>query len=150
MRSRFQSTQDGHSVRVVYLITRQNGKCNVRTFRWFLFGMSPDVLPFKVCIFTSDFKFWNGVNELVVDILTQILLTLDFHCLNNFAKKYQFVVDSFSSVWVILSTFNLHHEACSMDNNMVSKFELECLLLIFIYSNSKFKATCKTQTLNAG
>ena len=30
-----------------------------------------------------------------------------------------------------------------MDNNKVSKFELECLLLIFFYSNSKFKVTCK-------
>ena len=26
-----------------------------------------------------------------------------------------------------------------------AKFELECLLLIFIYSNSKFKATCKNE-----
>ena len=30
-----------------------------------------------------------------------------------------------------------------MDKQMVSKFEFECLLLIFIYSNSKFKVTCK-------
>ena len=32
-----------------------------------------------------------------------------------------------------------------------AKFELKCLLImIFIYSNSKFKVTCKTRTLNAG
>ena len=30
-----------------------------------------------------------------------------------------------------------------------AKFELQCQLLIFIYSNSKFKVTCKTRTLNA-
>ena len=48
---------------------------DVRNFRRFLFGMSPDVPAFKVCVFTSDFKlFWIGV--IIVDILTQILLTL--------------------------------------------------------------------------
>ena len=31
-----------------------------------------------------------------------------------------------------------------------AKFGLECLHLKFIYSNSKFKATCETRTLNAG
>ena len=41
----------GHSVSVFFLIRRQNGKCNVRNFRRFLFGMSPDVLAFKVCAF---------------------------------------------------------------------------------------------------
>ena len=40
-----------------FLIRRQNGECNVRSFREFLFGMSPDVPAFKVHIFTSDFKF---------------------------------------------------------------------------------------------
>ena len=31
-----------------------------------------------------------------------------------------------------------------------AKFELECLLLVFIYSNSKLKSLAKTRTLNAG
>ena len=31
-----------------FLIKRQNGECNVRNFRRFLFGMSPDVPAFKV------------------------------------------------------------------------------------------------------
>ena len=38
---------------------RQNGECigpNVRDFRRFLFGMSPDVPAFKVRVFISDFK----------------------------------------------------------------------------------------------
>ena len=46
--------------------------------------------------------------------------------------------------------FNLHLEAWSVDNIWWAKFELECLLLIFIYSNSKFKVTFKKRTLNAG
>ena len=33
----------------------QNGERNARNFRGFLFGMSPDVLAFKVRVFTSDF-----------------------------------------------------------------------------------------------
>ena len=34
-----------------------NGECNVRNFRRFLFGMSPDIPGLKACVFTSDFKF---------------------------------------------------------------------------------------------
>ena len=33
-----------------------------------------------------------------------------FHCLNNFAKKYQFAVDGLSLVRVIMLTVNLHLE----------------------------------------
>ena len=40
-----------------FLIERQNGECNVRNFRRFLFGMSHDVLAFKAPVSTSDFKF---------------------------------------------------------------------------------------------
>ena len=32
-----------------------------------------------------------------------------------------------------------------MENNMVSKIEWECLLLIFIYFNSKLKVTCNNR-----
>ena len=45
------------SIQIIFLIKVPNGKCYVGNFRWFLFGMSPDVLAFKVCVFTSDFKF---------------------------------------------------------------------------------------------
>ena len=41
---------------------KQNGDCNVGTFRRFHFGMSPDVPAFKVCVLTSDFKFRVEVN----------------------------------------------------------------------------------------
>ena len=40
---------------------RQNCECNVRNFKQFsfiyLFGMSSDVLVFKVRVFASDFEF---------------------------------------------------------------------------------------------
>ena len=44
-------------------------------YRWFLFGMNPDILAFKDCILTNYYKFWMDA-ILVVKILTQILLTL--------------------------------------------------------------------------
>ena len=42
-----------------FLIRRQNDDCNVKNFKRFLFGMSHDVLEFKVRVYTctSDFKF---------------------------------------------------------------------------------------------
>ena len=40
-----------------FQIKRQNGECNVRNFRRFLFGMSPVVPAFKVLVVTSVFKF---------------------------------------------------------------------------------------------
>ena len=42
-----------------FLTNRQNGECNVRNFRWFLFRMTPDpnIPVFKVRNFTSDIKF---------------------------------------------------------------------------------------------
>ena len=36
---------------------------NVRNFKWFLFGMSPDVPVFKVHVFTGDLKFWIRVGK---------------------------------------------------------------------------------------
>ena len=71
-----------------FLIRIQNGECNVRNFRRFLFGMSPDVPAFRVCVFTSDFKF-----ELeLMDISSRhsnsnFAHSFDFHCLINFAKN---------------------------------------------------------------
>ena len=55
---RFQNTQEGHSLWVFFFqIKKQNGEWNVRNFRRFLFGMSPDVPEFQVRVLTSDFKF---------------------------------------------------------------------------------------------
>ena len=38
----------------------------------------------------------------------------------------------------------------SINNKMVSKFKLECLLLICGYTNAKFIVLCKPRTLNDG
>ena len=38
----------------------------------------------------------------------------------------------------------------SINNKMVRKFKLECLLLICIYTNAKFIVICKARTLNDG
>ena len=42
---------------LLFLMKRQNGKCNSKNFRQFLSGMSPDVWAFEAGAFTSDFKF---------------------------------------------------------------------------------------------
>ena len=99
-----------------FLIRQQNGACYVRNFRQFLFGVSCNVLAFKVCIFTSDFQF-RSKWILEVNILTQILLILLTFIDLQFCERYQFVVHGFSLVWIIMYTFNLHLEERSMDNN---------------------------------
>ena len=47
-----------------FLKRGQDSECNVRNSeRLILFGMSPDVPAVKVRVFTSDLKFWIGVND---------------------------------------------------------------------------------------
>ena len=38
----------------------------------------------------------------------------------------------------------------SINNEIVSKFKVECLLLIYTYTNEKFIVICKPRTLNDG
>ena len=57
-------------------------KCNIRNFRWFLCDMSPDITVFKVCIFTSDFKF--ELEEM--NRRHSNSKSFDLHCLTYFAK----------------------------------------------------------------
>ena len=66
--------------------------------------MIPDVTTYKVSIFTSDYKFLMWVNELlVVDILTQILLTLLTSVAYQFCEKM-----SICRRWFLYGvTFNL-------------------------------------------
>ena len=62
----------------------------------------------------------------------------DIYCVTNFAKVsicggwFLCVVSYYIYIYIF---YNLHLEKLSMDNNMVRKFELECLLLILIYFN---------------
>ena len=43
-----------------------------------------------------------------------------------------------------------HHFGTINNNKMVTKFKLECLLLICIYTNFKFMVICKPRALNDG
>ena len=85
-----------------------------------------------VAILTFNFKFFKNFSH-----------SLDFHCLIYFAK-------SINLSWMVTLWCELLCK-CSI-NTLKSdqwitiwwvKFELECLLLIFIYFNSIFKVTCK-------
>ena len=107
--------------------------------------MSSDVgLPaFIVRVCASDFEFFNQSKWiLVVNILIQILLNILLPI--DYSSRCK------------LKVCNSHQRETLYDKLMFfaklvrqweskewAKFELECLLLIFIYSNSKFKATCK-------
>ena len=85
---------------VFLLMKRLNGKCNVRNFRRFLFGMSPDVPVFKVSPFTSYFKFLIGVNGyycLVPDILKFCRPFLTYIALPILQKK------SICHRWILFS-----------------------------------------------
>ena len=73
-------------------------------------------------------------------------LSLDFHCLKNFAKGINLLCKA--SLWCVL----LHKRAiCTSKSDQYiplwwAKLKLECLIIIrFIYFNSKFKVTCKIE-----
>ena len=92
------NTQDGNLVNIFsWGKKKQNSDCNVRTFRRFLFGMSPDVPIVKVCVLTGDFKFWIEVNGFLIRFC--VLFWLSLPC--KFCEKYQFVVHGFSLVCAI-------------------------------------------------
>ena len=69
----------------------------------------------------------------------------DFHCLSNFAKCTN--LSWMVSLWYeLLYKYSIY--TFKRDQWITiwwAKFELECLLLIFIYFNSKFKVTCKNR-----
>ena len=57
----------------------------------------------------------------IVDITTQTLFTLLTLIALPICKIYQFIVDGFSFLWVLIKTFNSCQRERSMNNNMVSK-----------------------------
>ena len=58
------SGQSSHvHLEIFFLIKRQNCECNVRNFRWIFFGMSPDILEFKVHVLQVAFTFGIGVKD---------------------------------------------------------------------------------------
>ena len=68
----------------------------------------------------------------------------------QFCKNYEFIMYGFSLVWLlVLILFRAILEQ-SINNKMVSKVRLECLLLILFYTNAKLIVICKPRTLNDG
>ena len=118
--------------------------------------MIPDVPKFKVRVFVSNFEFWIGVNEYS-----------SRHFNSNFAlhRPILLSIDHSSrcklKVYIIThtkekpSTTNRYFSQISkaMKVKRVSKIwvRLSTVILIFIYSNSKYiKSLVKMRTLNAG
>ena len=85
--------------------------------------MSSDVLALEVHVFTSDFEFWIGGNELVSSR----------HSNSNFA--FLIVIHHFSRCKLkVYMITHITEEKPSMTN-----------WYMFIYSTSKFKVTCKNK-----
>ena len=68
----------------------------------------------------------------------------------QFWKKYEFIRYRFSLVWVLVLILIRAILEQSINNKMVSKIKLECLLLICTYTIAKFIIICKPRTLNDG
>ena len=75
---------------------------------------------------------------------------IDFFALPILKKKYEFTRYGFSLVRVLVFILIRAILEQSINNKMVSKFKLECLLLICTYTNAKFIVICKPRTLNDG
>ena len=65
-------------------------------------------------------------------------------------KKYEFIRYGFSLVWVLVLILIRAILEQSINNKVVSKFELECLQLICVYTYAKFIVICKPRILNDG
>ena len=126
---------------------RQNGECNIRNFKRFLFGMSPDIPAFKVRFLQVTLNFELEVNYYISSRYSNsnFAHSFDIHRPTNIAKSINF--SRMVSLWFALSC------KCSIDTLKsdqwipiwYAKFCLEYPLLIFIYFNSKFKFTCKNR-----
>ena len=75
---------------------------------------------------------------------------IDFFCLANLKKKYEFIRYGFSLVWVLVLILIRAILEQSIITKWWTKFKLECLLLICTYNNVKFIVICKPWTLNDG
>ena len=103
-------------------------------------------------------SYKNSFSTYLIHIHTCILLTLlTFFALpilkntkQNKRKKNEFIRFGFSLVWVLVLILIRAISEQSMNNKMVSKIKLECLLLICVYTNAKLIVICKPRTLNNG
>ena len=74
---------------------------------------------------------------------------IDFFCLTNLEKKYEFIRYGFSLVWFLVLIL-IRTRNNQLITKWWAKFKLECLLLICIYTSAKFIVICKPWTLNDG
>ena len=113
----------------------------------------------KMVIFYLLFTFFSYHGKVTKIPLAHISLTYIHvfcspYCLflpcQFWKKKYEFIRYGFSLVWFLVLIRILAILEQSINNKMVSKFKLECLLLICIYTNAKFMVICKPRNLNGG
>ena len=89
-------------------------------------------------------KFLQHMSHLHI---THILLTLlTFFLSYQFFKNYEFIVYGFFGAIPVHSCSH-HFGVIKTLQNGIAEFKLECLLLIFIYINVKFKVICITPDL---
>ena len=130
---------------------KQNGDFSASNFRWFLFGMCSDVPMVKNLFLLFTSKFWIGVNGYCnTHAKSDFAQSFDVRWLTNFAKGIDLLCNS--SFWFVPSCKHpIYTIKCDQWIPLWwAKFELECLLIMFIHFNSNFKALAKMGTLNAG
>ena len=108
--------------------------------------MSSDVLAFKV--FASDFEFeLEYMSISVVDIPTQILVTILLSIYPTLRYKLKGYVITHTKGKTTSTNYFYAKLVRQYKSKECAKFELECLLLIFIYFNSKFKVAYKNMDI---
>ena len=95
-------------------------------------------------------SYENSFNAYLTHIQTRILLTLLTFFALPILKKYKFIRYGFSLVWALVLILIRVILEQSINIKWWAKFMLECLLLIYTYTNAKFIIICKPRTLNDG
>ena len=99
---------------------------------------------------TREKRHKNSFSTFLPYIHTRILLTLLTFLPDQFCKTYGLIMYGFSFMWLlVLILFRAILEQ-SINKKWWANFRLECLLLIFIYTNATFMVICKPWTLNDG
>ena len=73
---------------------------------------------------------------------------IEFFCLTNFEKIRICLVWFFFGMSPGVDSYSRHFG--TINNKMWAKFKLEFLLMICVYTNTKFTVICKPRTLNDG
>ena len=118
----------------------QNSDCNARIVDVFLF--------FSFFFFYSEWLLMYGHSK--TPLCNLAFWIEENECVSNFAHRLLFKVqiESLHSNLHQRETSNQHFS--KKNSKELAKLDLEFLLLVFIYYNSKFEVFCKKQTLNAG